>query len=144
MARPRFDYEVFRNVMTMIGYMLAGVAVCAGIVGILYGAGVVVMHWGDGKDCNVVNPSLDTAAKPPAAIVYRHAVDLTVMFAKLKVKDDKGALYQNYQITMFKGDDTTGTPTLTANLAAAVAKPSHEISKDLLTACPNIGGKNPA
>eukprot|EP01083_Nonionella_stella_P152733 489950_1 len=123
MARPRFDYEVFRNVLTMIGYMLAGVAVCAGIVGILYGAGVVVMHWGDGKDCNVENPSdpppVDTAdVKPPAASVIRKdgdaftKVQITVMFAKVK-KDAGRDLYQNYQITMFKGDDTTGTPTLT-------------------------------
>eukprot|EP01083_Nonionella_stella_P176476 617564_1 len=112
MAGQDRDNEVWQNVLTIILSVLAGIAVCASIVGILYGLGVVMVHLGSEctKDAVVVEPKPDAVAKllTPATVYRRDPADggagseIFVMFAKVKKTD--AVKYEDYQITMYRGD----------------------------------------
>eukprot|EP01083_Nonionella_stella_P218476 783419_1 len=115
MGAPDPDNEVFRNVLTIILSVLAGIAVCAGIAGILYALGVIVVHMGEckdkagtGSDTSTVDPTPSaTVIKPGPATVIKHpGGEIYVMFAKVKKAADGVDRYQNYDFTVIQD----GTP----------------------------------
>eukprot|EP01083_Nonionella_stella_P218473 783413_1 len=130
MAAREPNNEVLRNVLTIIFSVLAGIAVCAGIAGILYALGVIVVHMGEckdkagtGSDTSTVDPTPATVIQPAPATVYRHpkvkkeaSGRIYVMFAKVKKAADGVDRYQNYDFTVIQNgtaDDAVKTSGLT-------------------------------
>eukprot|EP01083_Nonionella_stella_P218472 783410_1 len=152
MGAPDPDNEVFRNVLTIILSVLAGIAVCAGIAGILYALGVIVVHMGEckdkagtGSDTSTVDPTPSaTVIQPAPATVYRHpkvkkeaSGRIYVMFAKVKNAAGGDDLYQNYRFTMIL-DYAPQTPVQTSDLNAF--DPDDKTANNL-SKCPNDGAK---
>eukprot|EP01083_Nonionella_stella_P218471 783408_1 len=140
-GQDRDNEWVLQNVLTIILSVLAGIAVCASIVGILYGLGVVMVHLGSEctKDAVVVEPKPDAVAKLTPATVYRRdpadggaGSEIFVMFAKVKKTDDD---YQDYQITIYRGEVAVA-PLIKITSASGVAFTSTD-DKEAVKACPN-------
>eukprot|EP01083_Nonionella_stella_P060475 157903_1 len=147
---------MLRNILTIIFSILAGIVLCACIAGILYGAGVFVMHLGDGSshkaDAGTKATDTDTSGggstdnqvtivHPPPATVYRHeGVDppeIIVMFAK--VKKDAGGVYDVYQIKMFTNSGT-GADMATTILTTALDE--DQPPEEAFQTCPNDDGNH--
>eukprot|EP01083_Nonionella_stella_P218475 783418_1 len=147
MAAREPNNEVLRNVLTIIFSVLAGIAVCAGIAGILYALGVIVVHMGEckdkagtGSDTSTVDPTPATVIQPAPATVYRHpkvkkeaSGRIYVMFAKVKKAADGVDRYQNYDFTVIQNgtaDDAVKTSGLTGDLTI-------DVGPNVLSACTN-------
>eukprot|EP01083_Nonionella_stella_P034558 94581_1 len=147
MAAPDPDNEVFRNVLTIILSVLAGIAVCAGIAGILYALGVVVVHMGECKDTSVsditstVDPTPSaTVIQPAPATVYRHpkvkkeaSGRIYVMFAKVKNAADGDVRYQNYDFTVFQN----GASADAVETSGLTVDSTTNVGDNVLSACTN-------
>eukprot|EP01083_Nonionella_stella_P003457 9924_1 len=101
------DNQLLRHVLTIVFSVLAGIAFCATIVGILWGAGVLLVHLGE---CAVAKPppitpppTTDSVIKttPPAPFVYRHSTTDAIFVTFLKVKKSDGGLYDDYLVNVF-------------------------------------------
>eukprot|EP01083_Nonionella_stella_P034555 94577_1 len=145
MAAPDPDNEVFRNVLTIILSVLAGIAVCAGIAGILYGFGVIMVHMGECKKdtADVVEPSTEvaaTVAKLTPATVYRRdpadsapGSEIFVMFAKVKKAGDGDDRYQKYDFTVIE-NGVSATAVKTSGLTGDL---TIDVGPNVLSACTN-------
>eukprot|EP01083_Nonionella_stella_P218474 783414_1 len=148
-GQDRDNEWVLQNVLTIILSVLAGIAVCASIVGILYGLGVVMVHLG--SECTKEKPVVvetstevtDTVIQPPpAATVYRHVPDggepeIFVMFAKVKKTD--AAKYEDYRITMYRGDAVASLIKISEIGFGSFTHPEGG-GEEQVGGCPNMNG----
>eukprot|EP01083_Nonionella_stella_P034560 94583_1 len=148
MAAREPNNEVLRNVLTIILSVLAGIAVCAGIAGILYALGVVVVHMGEckdkagtGSDASGTDPNTATTViKPAPATVYRRPKVATeksgriyVMFAKVKKAGDGDDRYQKYDFTVIE-NGVSATAVKTSGLTGDL---TIDVGPNVLSACTN-------